>query len=638
MRALVAALALLLALACPALAEERIDNFISDVTVNADASLSVRESITVFAEGNAIRRGILRDFPTIYTDKRGVRVKVGLDVLEVRRDGRPERFAIETLSNGQRIRIGDKDVYLDRGPHTYEIAYRTTRQIGFFADFDELYWNVTGNGWTFPIMRAAVIIRLPLGARIQQHSAYTGYEGSIASDAAVTAANGSEYRAQTTRRLEATEGFTVAVAWQKGLVTPPGDADKLKWWVSDNAGYAGLILTLLASFAYFVFAWNKVGRDPPAGTIIPLFHPPHGIGPAGARFIWRQNFDDRALAAGLVGLAVKGRLRISDDEDGYAITKSGSEKAAAAGEALTASEQALHQAIPSGMTAFQQSNHQRLRTMKQTLAQSLSREFEGTMFLRNLGWFWKGALISIAGLALSLFLMPQNSGMGGLFVLGWSSIWWAVIIAVGLTQLRRLFGNGGSLRSRIGAVFPLLFLIPFVGAGLAVPAGVLTMAGDWATMVAIGTAVILAALNAVFYHLLKAPTVPGRKMLDDIEGFRLYMTTAEEERLKVLHPPEKTPELFERYLPYALALDCENQWNAKFATVLAAAAAAGAAAPSWYSGSHWDGGRSGGFTDSLGSSLSSSVASASTAPGSSSGSGGGGSSGGGGGGGGGSGW
>jgi hypothetical protein len=98
----------------------------------------------------------------------------------------------------------------------------------------------------------------------------------------------------------------------------------------------------------------------------------------------------------------------------------------------------------------------------------------------------------------------------------------------------------------------------------------------------------------------------------------MYLTTAEEDRLKVLHPPEKTPELFERFLPYALALDCENEWNAKFAAVLAAAAAAGATAPAWYSGSSWDAGRTTSFTDSLGSSLVSSTASASTAPGSSS--------------------
>jgi hypothetical protein len=150
--------------------------------------------------------------------------------------------------------------------------------------------------------------------------------------------------------------------------------------------------------------------------------------------------------------------------------------------------------------------------------------------------------------------------------------------------------------------------------------------------------VALGLVNLVFFYLLRAPTLAGRRLLDQVEGFRMYLATAEEERLKILHPPEKTPELFERYLPYAMALDCENAWNAKFATVLAAAAAAGAAAPSWYSGSRWDAGSGGGFTEGLGRSLSESVAAAASAPGSSSGSFGGGSSGGGGGGGGGSGW
>jgi uncharacterized membrane protein YgcG len=98
----------------------------------------------------------------------------------------------------------------------------------------------------------------------------------------------------------------------------------------------------------------------------------------------------------------------------------------------------------------------------------------------------------------------------------------------------------------------------------------------------------------VFFHLLRAPTVEGRKLLDQIEGFRMYMTTAEEERLNILNPPEKTPELFERYLPYALALVCENEWNSKFTAVLAAAVAAGATAPLWYSGNHWASGRTGG--------------------------------------------
>ncbi len=170
MRAFAFVFAFFCAFVSSALAEERITSFVSDVTVNADASLTVRETITVQAEGYEIKRGILRDFPTVYRDRMGQRVVVGFEVLDVERDGRDEPFAIESISNGKRIRIGDKDVLLDFGQHSYQITYRTTRQLGFFEDFDELYWNVTGNGWTFAIDQARVIIRLPQGASIQQSS------------------------------------------------------------------------------------------------------------------------------------------------------------------------------------------------------------------------------------------------------------------------------------------------------------------------------------------------------------------------------------------------------------------------------------------------------------------------------------
>jgi hypothetical protein len=162
-RLLAFAIGLFLAIAVPAQAEERITSFVSDVTVNADASLLVRETIVVAAEGRKIKRGILRDFPTTYTDRTGQRVRVGFAVESVSRDGRAEPYVLEDLSNGTRIRIGEKNVLLEPGLHRYEISYRTTRQIGFFTDFDELYWNVTGNGWTLPILEARAIIQLPTG-------------------------------------------------------------------------------------------------------------------------------------------------------------------------------------------------------------------------------------------------------------------------------------------------------------------------------------------------------------------------------------------------------------------------------------------------------------------------------------------
>ncbi len=635
MRLIALAIALLAALWTPALAEERITTFVSDVTVNADASLTVTETISVIAEGDVIKRGILRDFPTTYRDRTGQRVIVGFEVLGVKRDGQAEPYALEGLSNGTRIRIGDKDVFLRPGEHRYEITYRTTRQIGFFADFDELYWNVTGNGWPFPIERARVLIRLPQGAAIGEHSEYTGFAGDSGRDARVISASGNIYEAETTRRLAPNEGFTVAVNWQKGIVAPPSEGEKWGWWMSDNAGYFALALGLLASFGYFLFAWTRVGRDPEKGTIVPLFRPPKDMGPACVRYVSRYGSDEKGFAAALVGLGVKGRLKIADDDDGFSITRLAEPSG---GQQLTTSERALYQALPAGTTELKQANHARVGAAKRALESALRQEYDGSVFLRNFGWFAGGLALSVVFLLAGAFLLPEGEGIAGLFAIGWTGVWWGAILTAGWASLKGFIGARGLWR-KISSLFALVFLIPFVGAGLIGPGLILAQGGFSPPLtILIGTAIVLGLLNVIFYQLLRAPTEMGQKLLDQIEGFRLYLSTAEEERLKVLHPPEKTPELFERYLPYALALDCENEWNAKFAAVLAAAAAAGAAAPSWYSGRNWDFGRSGGFTDSLGRSLAASAAAASTAPGKSSGSRGGGSSGGGSGGGGGGGW
>jgi uncharacterized membrane protein len=150
---------------------------------------------------------------------------------------------------------------------------------------------------------------------------------------------------------------------------------------------------------------------------------------------------------------------------------------------------------------------------------------------------------------------------------------------------------------------------------------------------------LMAAAHILFYWLLRAPTERGRRLMDKLEGFKSYLEVAEKDELNLRNPPEKTPELFERYLPFALALGVEQAWAEKFAGVFARLEASGSASyhPAWYHG-HFNPHAIGSFTSGVGASLTSAISSASTPPGSSSGSGGGGFSGGGGGGGGGGGW
>ncbi len=176
--------------------------------------------------------------------------------------------------------------------------------------------------------------------------------------------------------------------------------------------------------------------------------------------------------------------------------------------------------------------------------------------------------------------------------------------------------------------------------------GVLLTGVDWTTggiLIQVVCFSALGAMNVLFYYLLKAPTRAGRKVMDEIEGFRLYLAVAEQDRMNMLNPPEQTPALFEKFLPFALALDVENEWSEQFSAVLAAASQPPEAGgqgyhPRWYRGRAWSRANVAGFSAGLGAGLTQATAASASAPGSSSGSGGGGSSGGGGGGGGGGGW
>src|SRR5690606_36349594 len=137
-----------------------------------------------------------------------------LAVNEVTRDGRPERYAIESIGAGfTRIRIGDPDVFLNYGEHRYTIRYTMTRMARRFADHDEIYWNATGNYWSFPILESVATVRLPQGAVISDLAAYTGEVGSTESDVTITRTSDSSATFRTTRRLELGEGMTFAAAF-----------------------------------------------------------------------------------------------------------------------------------------------------------------------------------------------------------------------------------------------------------------------------------------------------------------------------------------------------------------------------------------------------------------------------------------
>lgn len=214
-------IAWLLSLTGLAQADERILSYHGDIQIQPDRSMIVTETIRVRAEGNKIKRGIYRDFPTRYKDHYGNDYHVGFQVLSVQRDGNAEGYHQEDLDNGVRTYLGKSNVYLPRGEYTYTISYPTTNQLGFFADFDELYWNVTGNGWDFAIDKASALVRLPhyvAGADLRI-AAYTGYQGSQGRDYQHDITDAGDAYFESTRTLFAQmeqEGHRYAPGWYHG--------------------------------------------------------------------------------------------------------------------------------------------------------------------------------------------------------------------------------------------------------------------------------------------------------------------------------------------------------------------------------------------------------------------------------------
>jgi uncharacterized membrane protein YgcG len=372
----------------------------------------------------------------------------------------------------------------------------------------------------------------------------------------------------------------------------------------------------------------RAGRDPSRGTIIPLFAPPDNMSAAAVRYLRRMDFDDRCFTAAVLDLAVHGHLKLTEGESIMTIERRSGGKLIAGPELAT--EQKLFGGDRTALTLIQK-NHEVISEAKDTLSERLSNAYEEKLFHDHDGWSVGGAALCLGVIGLTLLWMHSAWGgedagalFSGMLYVGPAALFLGYLAYAGLPRTIKHLG------SLVFAGIFILFITFNVGDAFdAVQSPI--------EAVPLLLPLILFPLAASAFNWMKAHTVRGRKVVDQIEGFRQYLGVAEEARLEALNPPDKTQELFERFLPYAVALDVENHWARRFAGVLAAAAAAGATS-SWYSGSYDPASNPTSFAHHLGSGLTSTISSAATAPGSSSGSGGGGFSGGGGGGGGGGGW
>ena len=621
-----AALFAILLITAQAGAAEVIRDFKSEVQIEADSSLTVVESLLINVENIQIKRGIVRHFPIYYTDKEGREFSVGFDVESVTLDGREVPWQVEEEGQYANLRIGDRDSYVTPGLRRYVIKYKTTRQIGFFEEFDELYWNATGNYWSWPILKASCTVKLPAAHANVAFRSIEWYVGEYGQKGEQTSAKLiPPDTVAATRTLMPGEGLTVVYTFPKGLVTPPPP-----FFGNTKAQTAAAAAALAAVVGWLIFAMTALFKKPVMPPIIARFYPPKGASPAYVRYMLERQCAQTAFTANVMDMAVKGALRIiSKEKTGFFGRKHANfslEKQNAEAE-LTQDERSMFEAIFEGnakTVKVEQINAEAFDDARCGMVGTIEM-LCSSFFKQKTGIAVTGALITAAGIAAMLPFIGEALETPFACAIGC-----ALIIFMGITR-----GGAGSptrgaaiKRSIANALFslPVIVIASALAEGLA--------AGGLPTLLFTAAATVIAATVPFLSYMTKE----GAEIYAEAAGLKLYISVAEKDRLTMLNPPDETPELFERLLPYAVATGEVKAWSARFEDVLKAADYK----PQWYVGAtpflFMNSGAFGQFARDLDSSFVSGMNKPDTSPTFSSGSGGGGFSGGGGGGGGGSGW
>jgi uncharacterized membrane protein YgcG len=575
--ALVTTLVLLAVLSVPISAQRSLEITHFDATVEVEPSgwIDVREQIEVRFEGSW--NGIFRMIPVEFRTEQGFSYRLRLDDVSVTGpDGEPYEYWSSRQRHYRELKIRVPGA--SNATRTVVIHYRVPNALKFWDEYDELYWNVTGDEWEMPIRAATATIILPEGADGTRTASWTGGYGATENAATVrTIERGFYFENQ--QGLNFREGMTIAVAWNPGVVARPTATSRIVAFLRANWLFA---LPFLSFFLMWRL-WYRKGRDPAKRPISPAYEPPDGLTPAEAGTLLDNRPDMRDLTAGLVDLAVRGYLRIEEvDAEGVLAGLLGKPDYALVGlrsredwKELKLHERELLRGVfgaGSGqpgrvlMSSLQNEFYEHLPDIKEEVfAELLSRGY----YTRSPD----GVLAMYMALGVAVLVI----GIGG---------------GIPLAEFLQM--------SQLTAVLAGIFTaLPVFGFGVFMP----------------------------------ARTEEGTRTLERILGFEEFLSRVETERYRRM---VTSPEMFEKYLPYAMAFGVEQKWASAFDDIYKEP-------PDWYRG-RWDRGfRPIYFANSMSSMSSSAATTLASRPRSSGGSGfsgggGGGFSGGGFGGGGGGGW
>jgi uncharacterized membrane protein len=498
--------------------ELRIENFHSEVIVMADSSIDVTETIQAHFLGGPWH-GLYRSIPVEYVTPQGFNYSLFLTVKRVTdASGRFLKFDTSRERHYRKLKIYIPDA--DNSTQTISIEYTVSDALRFPDDHDELYWNVTGDEWTAPIQAASARIVLPAGTTNIRANPFTGAYRSRAQDADVEIA-GNSVEVRTREPLGIHEGLTLAVAFDKGFVHEPTAADKISLFLRSNWP---LVLPVFV-FAVMFYLWWTRGRDPRLRPIAAQYEPPDQLTPGEAGTLVDNSADMRDITASIVDLAVRGYITIEEHQKDTMLGL-------------------MHHKDYNFIVRKDRSEWAKLKPHEQTLLAGLFTT--GTV----------GESVSMSSLENHFY-----TALPGIKNNIFSSL-----VTHGYYKQRP-----DSVRSTylgIGGVVG--FLLVFGGLKLAAGMGM-------APPAFIIAGILTGAIIAGFGWFMPAHTEQGARALEGVLGFEDFLVHVESDRFNKMI---RTPEMFEKFLPFAMALGVEKNWSKAFQGILKEP-------PEWYRGSSY---------------------------------------------------
>ncbi len=495
--------------------ELRIDSFDSHVVVSRDGTINVTEKIEAHFIGGPWH-GLYRSIPIEYRTPQGLNYTLFLSVKNVTNgSGRHLKFDSSRVRHYRKLKIYIPDA--DDSVQTITIEYTISDAIKFFDDHDELYWNVTGDEWDVPIDSARANILLPAGASNVRATTFTGEYGSRARDAETDVA-GNGVEVQTTAPLSYHAGLTVAVAFDKGLIHEPSALALFGRFLASNWP---LFLPLFVFAAMFYLWWTR-GRDPRLRPIAAQYEPPNQLTPGEVGSLVDDSVDMRDITATIVDLAVRGYIVIEEHQKdrmlGLLHDKDYSfilQKDRPQWSALKPHEQSL-------LNGFFSAG---------TLGETVSMDSLQNRFYKNLPDIKTRIFDSLVGQG---FYRRRPDSVRSTYV--------GTGIAIGVLSIWAM----PPLASALG-----MAALPFIVGGI-----------------------ISALIICIFGWFMPAHTEQGTRVLENALGFEDFLNHVESDRF---NRTIKTPQMFEKFLPFAMAYGVEKNWSKAFQGIMTQP-------PGWYRG------------------------------------------------------